>query len=396
MDFRRQQYNTILNRLKEDRHCIQVIVGPRQIGKSTIVSQVLEKIDISYTFQTADNVTNTDNNWIETIWEDSRLKMNFSNSKEYLIVIDEIQKIANWSEAVKKQWDQDTREKRNIKVLILGSSRILIMKGLTESLAGRYELIRMGHWTYKEMHDAFGWNLQQYIYFGGYPGCANMIEDETRWRNYVKDSLIESAISKDAIMTSTIHKPALLRQLFELGCGYSSKLLSLNKMLGQLTDAGNVTTLSNYLQLLEECNLLCGLKKYAVDEARKYNSIPKYQVYNPALHTVYAGQSFEQAITDSKKWGCWVENAIGAHLVNNADIYDYNVYYWRERDDEVDFVIDHNGITVAIEVKSGHRTTNKGLGIFREKYNPHRAFVVGSEGLSVEDFLSADLSILFR
>ena len=197
-------------------------------------------------------------------------------------------------------------------------------------------------------------------------------------------------------MTSTIHKPALLRQLFELGCGYSSKLLSLNKMLGQLTDAGNVTTLSNYLQLLEECNLLCGLKKYAVDEARKYNSIPKYQVYNPALHTVYAGQSFEQAITDSKKWGCWVENAIGAHLVNNADIYDYNVYYWRERDDEVDFVIDHNGITVAIEVKSGHRTTNKGLGIFREKYNPHRAFVVGSGGLSVEDFLSADLSILFR
>lgn len=395
MDYKRTYYSTILGRLSEPRHFIQVLAGPRQVGKTTIIRQVLSEIKIPYISMTADGVPESEANWISNLWEKARMKMDFNNHSEYLLVIDEIQKLPNWSEIVKKEWDADTFAGRNLKVLLSGSSRLLLKKGLTESLAGRFELIRMGHWSYAEMREAFGWTLNQYIYFGGYPGCADMIGDEDRWKNYVRDALVESAISKDVLLTTTIYKPALLRQLFELGCSYSSKILSLNKMIGQLTDAGNVTTLSNYLQILDECNLLCGLQKYAVDTARKYSSMPKYQVYNPALHTIYVGRSFEKECTDPKQWGRWVETAVGAYLLNNADKVGYRLYYWREQNEEVDFILTKWGKTVAIEVKSGQRTANSGLQVFRAKYKPYRAFVVGGEGFSVGDFLNLDLNLLF-
>lgn len=272
---------------------------------------------------------------------------------------------------------------------------MMLMKGLTESLAGRFELIRMGHWDYAEMRDAFGWTLDQYIYFGGYPGTARLIEDEPRWKRYVGDSLVESAISKDVLMTSTIYKPALLRQLFELGCSYSGELLSLNKMLGQLQDAGNVTTLAGYLQLLDQCGLLAGLQKYANDDARKYASIPKYQVYNNALHSLYAGTSFEIERLNPKRWGRWVESAVGAYLLNHAENIGYKVYYWREKADEVDFILVKNGKVIAIEVKSGRRGSNNGLPLFREQFHPLRSFIVGTNGIPVEEFLTTDLTRLF-
>ena len=302
----------------------------------------------------------------------------------------------NWSETVKAEWDRDTREKRNLIVILLGSSRMLIEKGLTESLAGRFELIRMPHWTYTEMQDCFGWNLPQYVYYGGYPGAAQYIDDEKRWRIYVKDSLVEPSISKDALLDTKITKPQLLRQLFELGCSYSGEILSLTKMIAQLQDAGNVTTLAGYLHLLDECGLLCGLQKYAEDNARRYNSIPKYQVYNSALRSVYCDESFDEVIEDPKLWGRYVESAIGAHLVSQAGIVGYKVYYWRERNEEVDYILVRNRKKVAIEVKTGRRTTNKGLTTFASLYKPHRSIVVGSGGLSVEEFLTMDLELLFK
>lgn len=313
-----------------------------------------------------------------------------------LMVIDEIQKIRNWSETVKAEWDRDTREKRQLIVVLLGSSRMWIEKGLTESLAGRFELIRLSHWTYTEMKDCFGWSLPQYVYFGGYPGAAQYIQNETRWRNYVKDALIEPSISKDVLMDTRIMKPQLLRQLFEIGSSYSGELLSLTKVAAQLQDAGNVTTLAGYLHLLDECGLLCGLQKYAEDEARKYNSVPKFQVHNSALRNVYADEDFSEVIEDAKLWGRYVESAIGAHLVSQAQIYDYKVYYWRDKKDEVDFVLVRRNKKVAIEVKSGRRTTNQGLAVFSQLYHPHKTLVVGSGGLPFEDFLSMDLNLLFK
>ncbi|MDO4181318.1 MAG: AAA family ATPase [Bacteroidales bacterium] len=393
--YKRELYQIVKQRIEEPRNFIQVLAGPRQVGKTTLMEQILKEVQFPYTSEAADGVSSITSEWISDVWNSARSKMDFRGESEHLLVIDEIQKLSNWSETVKKEWDRDTREHRNLKVVILGSSRLMLMKGLTESLAGRFELIRMGHWDYTEMRDAFGWTLDQYIYFGGYPGTASLIEDENRWKRYVGDSLVESAISKDVLMTSTIYKPALLRQLFELGCSYSGELLSLNKMLGQLQDAGNVTTLAGYLRLLEQCNLLAGLHKYANDAARKYASIPKYQVYNNALHTLYAGTSFENERINPKRWGRWVESAVGAYLINHAETVGYRMYYWREKSDEVDFVLVKNENTVAIEVKSGRRGYNNGLPLFREQFHPGRSFIVGTGGISVEEFLTINLDLLF-
>lgn len=393
--YKRAHYSVVRRRIEETRAFIQVLAGPRQVGKSTLMNQVLEEVALPYTLEAADAIPSANSQWISDVWDSARSKMDFRKESEHLLVIDEIQKLSNWSEVVKKEWDRDTREQRNLKVIILGSSRMMLMKGLTESLAGRFELIRMGHWDYAEMRDAFGWTLDQYIYFGGYPGTARLIEDEARWKRYVGDSLVESAISKDVLMTSTIYKPALLRQLFELGCSYSGELLSLNKMLGQLQDAGNVTTLAGYLQLLDQCGLLAGLQKYANDDARKYASIPKYQVYNNALHSLYAGTSFEAERLNPKHWGRWVESAVGAYLLNHTENVGYKVYYWREKADEVDFTLVKNGKVIAIEVKSGRRGSNNGLSLFREQFHPLRSFIVGTNGIPVEEFLTTDLTRLF-
>lgn len=394
--FKRTQFNVLKSRLSEPRDKIQTISGPRQVGKSTIVKQVLEEIDAPYLSVSADNVPQTDSFWIGEMWATARAKMKAAGSSVFLLVIDEVHKLNNWSEAVKKEWDEDTRNDTNIKVVILGSSRLLLKDGLTESLAGRYELIRMPHWSYGEMREAFGMDLEQYFYFGGYPGGAKYINDERRWRRYIKDSIIAPAIERDILTTKTIYKPALMRQLFDLGCLYSGKELSLNKMLGQLQDAGNVTTLANYLNTLGEGRLLCGLQKYARDEARKYNSVPKLMVYNTALLTAQTNITFQKAFTTPNLWGRWVESAIGTYLLSQADEYDFKLYYWRENDDEVDYIVESGNQLAAIEVKSGRCGRNSGLKSFTDKFHPQQSIVVGTGGIPVEEFLTWDLGNLLE
>ena len=403
MVYIRKQYHTLRERILEPRRFMQILAGPRQVGKTTLVGQVLDKISIPYSLEVADAVDSKDSYWIHRVWESARATMQIRKEQERLLVIDEVQKIDNWSEVVKREWDEDSRCRLNMKVILLGSSRLLLKRVMTESLGGRFELIRLGHWSLQEMRDAFGVTLDQYIYFGGYPGPAGMIDNEKRWRKYIKDSLVAPAIEKDVIMTSNIYKPALMKQLFELGCGYSAEILSLTKLMGQLQDAGNVTTLAAYLDILDECALLTGLQKYARDDARKRGSIPKYQVYNNALLTAYKGHSFLADRTDTKLWGRWVESAIGAHILSMAEELDYKVYYWREpsrskdeSDKEVDFIIDNDGELTAIEVKSGRRGMNSGLPAFVEAFHPKRAFVVGTGGVSLEDFLSCDMETLLN
>lgn len=394
MDFIRKGYSTLKSRIEEPRKFIQVIAGPRQVGKTTLVEQVLNSITIPYSSEVADSISPDDSDWIRRIWESARSAMSLRKESEWLLVIDEIQKIDNWSEAVKREWDADSRNRINIKVILLGSSRLLIRKGLTESLAGRFELIRLGHWSLHEMQEAFGVTLDEYVYFGGYPGPASYINDMRRWKKYIKDSLVRPSIEKDVILTSNIYKPALMKRLFELGCHYSGEILSLTKIMGRLQDAGNVTTLANYLDLLNECNLLTGLQKYAKDNARKYSSIPKYQVYNNALMTAFKGTSFEKDRLEPQTWGRWVESAVGTHLLSMADELEYKVYYWREKDDEVDFVVVSEAGCIAIEVKSGRRGMNSGLPKFVKAFHPSRSFVVGSHGVMLEDFLNGDLESL--
>jgi predicted AAA+ superfamily ATPase len=304
-------------------------------------------------------------------------------------------KIRNWSEAVKKEWDDDAFHDRNIKVLLLGSSRVLLEKGLSESLAGRFEEIRMSHWSFREMQECFDVSLPQYMFYGGYPGAASLISDDDRFQQYIQSAIIDASINKDILMDTPVSKPALLRQTFELGTAYSGSILSLNKMLGSLQDAGNTATLANYIHLLDESGLLCGLQKYCIGTARRKASIPKLQVYNNALSRVFHPMTFEQSIQDRKVWGHIYESGIGAYLVSQAFVQRFEVFYWRERNDEVDFVLRKRGSVVAIEVKSNAEKNTAGLEKFRQVFSPKHAFVVGDAGIHPEEFLDMDLNTLF-
>lgn len=386
MEYRRPQFAEVLERMNEPIKFIQVLAGPRQVGKSTLIDQVLEECRLPHYLYNADGVDENDTDWIRRVWESARTQMDTRRQTEAVLVIDEIQKIKRWSEIVKREWDADTRNRRQLKLFLLGSSRLMLRKGLTESLAGRFELIRLGHWTLQEMEDAFGLTLDEWIYYGGYPGSASLIKDMRRWRKYIKESLVAPAIEKDIIMTSNIYKPALMKQLFELGCSYSAELLSLTKALGQLQDAGNVTTLSSYLNILNQCNLLAGLQKYANDDARRYQSVPKFQVYNNALLTAYRGTTYDKDRIDPQIWGRWVESAVGGYLLGGAEDGGYKVYYWRERSDEVDYIVASQGTAIALEVKSGRRGMNSGLPKFCESFHPKRALVIGTDGIPFKEF----------
>lgn len=393
--YKRAEYQIIKSRIEEPRKFIQVVMGARQIGKSTVVKQVLKDLDEPYQFFSADNVPASNGGWISDCWAAVRSLKQGNRWSTVILVIDEIQKIPNWSEVVKKEWDSDSFNDIDIKVLLLGSSRVLLEKGLSESLAGRFEEIRMSHWSYPEMNGAFGLSLEQYIFYGGYPGAASLIGDEDRFQQYIQSAIVEATINKDILMDTPISKPALLRQTFELGSSYSGELLSLNKMLGSLQDAGNTATLAGYINLLGESGMLCGLQKYSVDQARRKASIPKLQVYNNALKMVYGGISFEQSLTDRKVWGRIFESGIGAYLVSEAFAKRFEVYYWRERNDEVDFILRKNKSLVAIEVKSNGEKRTDGLDKFKALFKPTAAFIVGDGGIAPIDFLSMDITKLF-
>lgn len=311
-----------------------------------------------------------------------------------LLVIDEVQKIDNWSETVKKLWDEDSRQKRNLKLVLLGSSRMLLQQGLTESLAGRFETIYIGHWTFTEMQSAFGYTAEQYAWFGGYPAPAELISDETRWKKYVRESLIETSISKDVLMLTRVDKPALMKQLFELGCSYSGQILSYNKMLGQFHDAGNTTTLANYLRLLDTAGLLSGIEKYTPNKIRQKSSSPKFQVHNTALISAQNNETFEEIMRRPDLWGRIIESVVGMHLLNASLSSDFSLTYWREGNDEVDFVIDKKKL-VAIEVKSGVVKPASGMVPFQKKFSPDKMLLVGNDGLPWQEFLKLDPVSLF-
>lgn len=391
----REEYKLIKQRLEEPRRFIQVVMGPRQVGKSTLIKQVLRDLKIPHLLFLADDVPTSRKEWISGCWNQARLFLKAEQAEEVVLAIDEIQKIQGWSEAVKKEWDSDTYNDVAVKVLLLGSSRVLLEKGLADSMAGRFEEIRMAHWTYREMRDAFGWTLDQYVYFGGYPGSAPLIDDEERWGDYIGSSIVDATINKDILQNTAIAKPSLLKQTFELCSAYSGEIVSLTKMLGQLQDAGNTTTLSGYLNLLSQSGLVGGLQKYANDMARKRSSIPKYQVYNNALKTIFVDKGSREAQSDRKLWGRIFDSSVGSYLINEAFRKRLNLFYWRDGDREVDFVLQKKGKVVAIEVKSNGERDTGGLHVFDERFHPYRSVVVGEGGIPAEAFMSLDTRELF-
>ncbi len=377
---------TLVARLREPRRHLQVVLGPRQTGKTTLVLQALERAALRSRYGSADEVGGRDREWIATEWDAARALVSEPGAEDAVLVLDEVQKVAGWSETVKRLWDEDTRAGLRLRVVLLGSSPLLVGRGLTESLAGRFETIRVPHWSLAEMAEAFGFGLDEFVYFGGYPGAAALVGDEARWRRYVLDSLVETVVARDILLTTRVDKPALLRRVFALACAYSGQVLSYTKMLGQLQDAGNTTTIAHYLELLGQAGLVTGLQKFSGSEVRRRGSSPKLLALNTGLVSAVAGRSLAETRSDSAAWGRLVESAIGAHLVNH----DLDVTYWREGNHEVDYVVRREGRITAIEVKSGPRArVSDGFAALAGRHCLDRRLLVGEGGIDLADFLQS-------
>ena len=412
--YERAQISTLFGRLREKPQRLTIVTGPRQTGKTILVHQVLGQLDGPSQYVSVDEPDpailppipdlgsfqsefaerqsapldgSRDARWLVMQWEQARVAAE-SSDRGLVLAIDEIQKIPNWSETVKGLWDADRRLDRRLHVILLGSAPLLMQKGLSESLAGRYETVRLMHWSFAEMSAAFGFDLQRYVYFGGYPGGAPLVPEQSRWRAYIAEALVEPNIERDILALQRVDKPALLKRLFQLGAEYSGQILSYNKMLGQLQDAGNTTTLARYLDLLSNAGLITGLPKYAAGAHRRRSSSPKLNVLNTALMAVASGYTFEEAKADRSYWGRLVESAVGAHLFNTGTPA-HGLYYWRENGSEVDFVLTRGRRLVAFEVKSGARKPRtSGLERFAERFDAQATVVIGEGGLPLSEFLS--------
>lgn len=386
---------------------IIAIFGPRQTGKTTAALQALRLVPHQHRYEAVDEpesmdapepfaevadaaplpVAVRDRRWLQEVWERSRHSARHS-SRGFVLVLDEIQKISGWSETIKGLWDADRRSGCPLHVVVLGSAPLLMQAGLNESLAGRFEPIRVTHWSYDEMSQAFDYSLDEFIYYGGYPGAASRINDPDRWMSYVREALVEPNIERDVLSMTRVDKPALLRRLFDLGARYSGQELSYNKMLGPLRDAGNTTTLTRYLKLLSDAGLLTGLNKHTGSPVSARASTPKLNVLNTALMGVASQYTFEEARADRSYWGRTVESAVGAHLISTASPRT-TVKYWRDGRHEVDFVLQRGPNTVGIEVKSGTAPADlRGLTEFERRFSPRATVVAGESGVPLHEFLS--------
>ena len=386
--YKRKLFHQLFNRMLETRRFIQVLWGPRQTGKTTLAHQILQEIEAGHHYATADEPSLKDQTWLEQQWEVARAQIRSKPDIACtLLVIDEVQKIGGWSETVKRLWDEDTANRLPLQVLLLGSSSLLIQKGLTESLAGRFETMPVSHWTFEEMQAAFHWDVDTFIYYGGYPGSAALIDDRLRWANYIKDSLIETTISRDILLMTRVDKPALLRRLFQLGCEYSGQVLSYQKMVGQLQDAGNTTTLAHYLGLLESAGLVMGLEKYAGQKVRRRSSSPKLLVLNTALMSALQPLDLQEALKKPEYWGRLVETSVGNFLANTIRGTELDLSYWAGRNREVDFILSRGQDIVAIEVKSGRRKEAlPGTEAFSKEFRVKKKMLVGKQGIPLEQF----------
>jgi hypothetical protein len=372
-------------RLRGGRNLIQVVVGPRQVGKTTALQQLLERWRGPSEYASADLPAPPTADWITAHWQVVRQMPGRQNR---LLVLDEVQKIPRWSEVVKAMFDEDARARARVRVVVLGSSSLVVRHGVAESLAGRFELHHAPHWSFGECQTAFGWDLDRWLYFGGYPGAAPLVRSEQRWAEYVRNSLLETVLSRDVFQLSPIGKPALMRQLFLLACQAPAEIIAYNKMLGGLEDAGNTVTLAHYLELLGAAYLVSGLPRWSAGKLRLRASSPKLVVWNNALVNAVTNVTFREARRRPELWGRLVENAVGAHLLAEAATGAFSVHYWRQGADEVDYVIARGDQVLGIEVKSGRPRAARGLGAFRSRFPRARTLLVGSGGVPLGEFFA--------
>lgn len=389
--YERSFVTTLSDRLRESRRFIQVVIGPRQTGKSTGVSQALGKLSAPVVEYAFDRPRDRRSAKLEEIWGQAREML--GSSPEVILSLDEIQKVPDWFSTVKFLWDEDTRRGNNIKVVATGSSALTLRGGMAESLKGRFEEIASTQWTLAECRDAFGYSLDDFLFFGGYPGAAALKDEPDRWFAYMHDSIIEPTITQDVLEMETVKKPALLRALFEIGAMYSAREISYRKLLGQLDDRGNTEVISHYLDLLSHAGLLSGLRKYDEKPLRSKTSSPRLLVHDTSLMTAASEEDAEALFANPAQKGHLIETAAGAYLLERSRQERFSVRWWRDRNDEVDFVITKGRKRTAIEVKGGHTRRTKGLGAFVEKYPGTYVLIVGAESCPLEEFLLGNISL---
>lgn len=347
--FQRPFVAQLAHRLDGMQPLIQVLTGPRQVGKTTGVRQLMAQCSYPQHYANADDVLVSDRSWLLEQWQQALLL-----GEGALLVVDEIQKVVNWPETIKALWDA---QPGRLRVLLLGSSALQIQSGVTESLAGRFELLRVHHWTFAELHAAFGYDLPRYLAFGGYPGAVALEHDPDRWYAYMKDAIVEAVIGKDILQSRKVANPALFRQAFEILCAYPAQEISYTKLLGQLQDKGNTDLVKYYIELYGGAFLLHALQKYSPKTWLARSSSPKMLPACPALYSMVAGVD---VMRSTEQRGRAFELVVGAELMQLPG----QVFYWRERNDEVDFVYQYRERLYAIEVKSGRKKSARGLDAF--------------------------------
>ncbi|MCI1667966.1 MAG: ATP-binding protein [Olsenella sp.] len=392
--YQRSIVATLSQRMSEPRRFLQILIGPRQTGKTTAVTQALKQIDIPYLYREVGEHGESPD-WIRAQWYQARSLVNDANACA-LLVIDEIQYVKGWADTVKALWDEDARTGIDLRVVLTGSSATLLKSGMDESLAGRFELIRCTHWTYGECRDAFGFSLDDFLFFGGYPGAAGLREDVSRWASYVTDAIIEPSIAKDVLALEDVRNPALLRRLFYLGAPYSAQEVSYRKLLGQLDDRGNTATIAHYLELLAQAGMMSGILKYDPKLLRERSSSPRLLVHDTALMTAAYGSRRRRLLEDPDLKGHLVESAVGAYLIARSQVEGFSLNWWRDGSNEVDFVVSNERQVLGIEVKSGRIKSTGGLTAFVLRYPEARTLIVGSAECTLEDFLLGRVPLLER
>ena len=381
---------TLLKRCNEQRHFIQILKGPRQTGKTTALKQLQNKLKMPI-FSVAAAIDSSSRDWLRAQWISSR---NLAQKNgEALLIVDEVQLVDQWSATVKELWDEDTWNETNLKVVLSGSSSLLLEKGLTESLAGRFETIPCTHWSFNECKLAFNYSLDDYLYFGGYPASATLKDEHDRWLDYMQNAIITPSIARDVVSLEQVRKPALMEKLFWLGSSFSSQEISYRKILGQLDDAGNTTTLAHYLRLLNNASLLCGLEKFANKQIKSRASSPKFLTYDTSLMVATYGQYRDFLLSDPERRGRLVESAVGAYLLAESKRQHFKVFWWREGNDEVDFVLQKGERITAIEVKSGRVKPTSGMTHFINTFKSSKQLVVGSAQCPLESFLQGEVEL---
>lgn len=370
----------LAERLQEKNPLIQVILGPRQVGKTTGVKQVLAGLKKHFIYFSADDALSLSRDILLEQWQKAK-----ELGEGGILVIDEIQKLPQWSETIKKLWDAQPPKKR-IKCVLLGSSSLQLQKGLTESLAGRFELIRVFQWNYAESKKAFQLGLDDYLAYGGYPASYSYRDDPPRWQSYIRSSILETVIGKDILLFQQVQKPALFRQAFDLLCQYPAQEISFTKLLGQLQDKGNTDLIKRYIELFEGAFLMKALSKYSAKPFLRKSSSPKILFMCPAFHTAFSSPNVVQ---QPELKGRLFETAVGAELARLGG----ELFYWREGIFEVDYVVVFKGKLFAVEVKSGKKKNPRGLAEFLKQYPKAHPIFVHRDNF---EKLSKDVELFFH